>query len=377
MSDLVEEIVVNDALTLTFTLKYPGLHYFSQIDIVSPGALARSGKDFGRKPVCTGPFKVDTWVHDRLVLVANDKYWAGRPRLDRVHFQFVTEQRELVDGLLKGDLHFTPNVQDPIFLERIRESGRVKLLPVPGLNLYYLGFYTDRPPLDDRLVRRAVAHAIDIPRMVLFLGRGAAVAAKGPLSPSMKGYDPNVSQAHHDPAAARELLAKARFNPARVFTLVHDNAVTMDAEMAAAIQGDLRRVGISVELMGKPTARGVATAAQAREGDMFIYGWHLRAPYPERLLIPLFHSRAAASTNLTGFKNPTVDQLLDKALDLPDGPELASVYSRVQRHLAEDAPMVFLYHLTRMVAHSDRVRGLEMTVGMDPHDKLVRVDLAP
>ncbi len=375
LSELVDEVAVHDPLTMSFRLKYPGLHYFSQIDVVSATALARVGKDFGRKPVCSGPFKLATWTNEQLVLVANDRYWAGRPRIDRVVFRVVNEPKALVDELLAGRIDLTHDVRSPAFIERLRESPSVKLVPVPGLNVLYLGFYTERPPFDDRLVRRAAAQAINVPRMALFLGRGTAVPAKGPLSPAMKGYDSEVSQAPHDPAAAHEFLTRARWDPKRSLRLVHNSALAMDAETAGAIQADLRRVGVTVELVGKPSQGEVATAVRAREGDMFLNGWHLRAPYPERLLVPLFHSRSGGTTNLTRYTNPAVDKLLDDALRLPDGPELNRIYSRVQHLVVNDAPMVFLYHLTRIVVHSARLRGLEMTVGMDPHDRLVGVDL--
>ena len=100
----------------------------------------------------------------------------------------------------------------------------------------------------------------------------------------MKGYDTKVSQAPYDPSVSQELLTRAGWDPKRSVRLVHSSAL-MDAETAGAVQADLRRVGLTVELVGKPSARDVATAVLAREGDMFLYGWHLRAPYPERLLV--------------------------------------------------------------------------------------------
>ncbi|MGH7325715.1 MAG: ABC transporter substrate-binding protein [Candidatus Rokuibacteriota bacterium] len=377
LSDLIDDIQVQDGSTVGFKLKYPGFAYFSQIDVVGPAALATAGREFGRKPVCAGPFKVDRWLPDRIEMVANDKYWGGRPRLDRVIFRFIEEQREIVERLLGGELHFTPNLRDPVFLERLRESPRVKVVSVPGLNVYYLGFYTERPPFDSRLLRRAVAQSIDVARAALFLGRGAAVAAKGPLSPAMRGYDPAVSQAAFDPDSARRLVSQAGFDVSRPLRLVHDSAVTMDAEIAGAIQRDLRQIGLKVELVGKPSSRDLVTAVRARDGDMFLYSWHLRAPYPERLLIPLFHSGASEATNLSRYRNMALDRLLDEALRLHEGPAQNALYSRTQQVIVDDAPMIFLYHLTRMAAQAQRVRGLDLNLGVLPHDKLVKVDLVP
>ncbi len=377
LSDLIQDIETPDPMHVRFRLKYPGLHYLSQVDIVSVPALRRLGAEFGKRPVCTGPFAFESRSADRIVLRRNEKFWGGVPKIPRVVFRFMPDTREVVQGLVRGEVDLVPRVRDPVFFERLREHASVRLVPVPALNVFYLGFYLERPPFDDPEVRRAVAHAINVERAVTFLGRGAAVAARGPLAPSMKGYDGGARQPAYDPERARQLLARSGRGGNLTVRLVHNAALTLVAELAGAIQNDLKRVGVNVELLGKPSWSEVVKGARAREGDMFLYDWNLRAPYPERLLVPLFHSQAAESTNLTRYRNPALDRLLDRALRLPEGDEQSEVYARVQRLIVEDVPMVFLYHAVHMAAHSARVRGLELNLGTLPHDKLVRADVAP
>lgn len=375
LSELIEDIGAVDRLTLALKLKHPGLHYLSQSEIVSPTALLTRGKAFARNPVCTGPFKFDSWSADQLVLVANDQYWAGRPQVDRVVFRFIAEGKAVVDALLKGEVDFVARLPDPVWFERLRESPRIKWVPFPGLNLYYLGFYTERPPFDNAMVRRAVAHAINVPRAALFLGRGVAVPAKGSLPPGVRGHDPEVNQGPYDPQAAKELLNKSGQAAIPTVKVIHNSALTFTAEVAGAIQSDLRRIGIQVELLGKPGWPEVVAAVRRREGDMFLYSWNVRAPYPERFLFPLFHSRSAETTNLTNYRSPALDRLLEDALRIPEGPVQSRMLSQVQRMIVEDAPMVFLYHAIRVAAYADRVQGLELNLGLLPHDKLVKVDL--
>ncbi len=377
LRDLIDDVQARDPLTLVFTLKYPGWHYLSQVDVASPAALRTLGKDFGRRPMCSGPFKVESWSPQQIVLTANDTYWAGRPRIDRVVFRFIPEAKAVVEALESGEADVSPYLVDTVFFERLRESPRVKLVPVSGLNIFYLGFYTERPPFNNPALRRALAQGINTQRTALFLGRGAAVAAKGPLPPAVKGYDGTVGQLPHDPQGARALLGKAGYGQGVALKLLHNSAVTFDAEVAGAIQNDLRRVGVTVELLGKPSSGDVFKAVRAREGDMFLYSWHVRAPYPERILLPLFHSGSPETTNLTQYRNPTLDKLLGEALQLPEGPAQNRLYSQAQRLIVDDAPMVFLYHATKMAAHTDRVRGLELNLGSLPHDKLVKVDVTP
>ncbi|MFB3816923.1 MAG: ABC transporter substrate-binding protein [Candidatus Methylomirabilales bacterium] len=377
LRDLIAHVEVRGPDTVAFRLKYPGLHYLSQVDIVSPSALAKAGKAFGRSPVCSGPFKLERWSAEQLVLAANDQYWAGRPRIARVVFKFIPETKAVVDALVSGEADFSPFLVDTVFFERLREHPRTRLVPVSGLNIFYLGFYTERAPFNNALLRRAIASGINASRAALFLGRGAAVAAKGPLPPAVKDHDGGAGQAPHDPQAARALLEQAGQGHGLTLKLLHNSAVTFDAEVAGAIQNDLQRIGVSVELVGKPSSGDVFKAVRAREGDMFLYSWHVRAPYPERILVPLFHSRSPDTTNVTRYRNPALDTLLGEALQLPEGPARSRLYSQAQRLIVDDAPMVFLYHAVRMAAHTDRVRGLDLNLGSLPHDKLVNVDLAP
>jgi peptide/nickel transport system substrate-binding protein len=376
LSGLIDDIQIQDSLTLAFKLKHPALHYLSDVDIVSPTALSRLRKDFERSPVCTGPFKFESWSADRIVLVANDKYWAGRPRLDRVVFRIITDGKAIVEGLISGEVDFAPVIAEAALLERLREHAGITLVAIPGLNINYLGLYTERPPFNDPLVRRAVAQAINVPRLTLFLGRGMAAPAKGPLPPAMRGHDPAVAQLPHDPTAAAAALKKAGAGALRSVRLIYNGSATLMSEIAGAIQSDLRRVGIAVELEGKQTFGEVVAAARARQGDMFVYNWYVRGPYPDRLLAPLFHSRSTGTSNLTHYSNPAVDRLLEEASRLPDGPEQRRMFSQIQKAIVDDAPMVFLYHFTRVAAHARRVQNLSLKLDVAPHDKLLKVDLA-
>lgn len=376
LSELIADIRVVNEGTLVFKFKYPGLHYLSEVDIGSPSALASLGKEFGRKPVCSGPFAFESWKDDRITVTAFDRYWAGRPKIDRVVFHIIRQSEAIVAKLINGELDFVPTIPDPNILEQLRENPKVRLMAVPGLNIFYLGMYTDRPPFNDPVLRKAIVQGIDSSRMAQILGRGATETAKGPLSPAMKGYDPEVTQVAYDPQSARELLTRAGFGSGTL-RLVYNSSVAFLGELAGAVRSDLGRIGLTVEFVGKPSFRELVAAARAREGDMFLYTWFVRAPYPERILMPLFHSRAVGTSNLTRYQNPSVDKMLEEAIRLPEGAEQQRLYARIQRVIVDDAPMVFLFHWTRMAALRPRVKGLALKLDSAPADKLVTVDLVP
>jgi hypothetical protein len=108
---------------------------------------------------------------------------------------------------------------------------------------------------------------------------------------------------------------------------------------------------------------------------MFLYGWHIRAPYPERLLVPL-SLPLGRDLKPDPLQEPESRQMLDDALGCQRA-RAGQEYSQIQKLIVEDAPMVFLYHAIRMAAYADRVQGLELNLAALPHDKLVKVDLGP
>ena len=357
LTQLVDSIEVRDDLTLAFKLKYPGLHYLSQIEIASPTALAKLGKDFARAPSYTGPSSLSSWDKDRLVLVAYDRYWGGRPKVDRVVFQFIPGGDAVVEAMLKGGVDFSSVLPEPTLFERLREDPRIKLAQVPGLNVFYLGFYTERAPLNNPHLRRAVAHAVNAERAAQALGRGVALPAKGPLSPAMLGYDPSVSQAAYDPRAARELVARSGGRPNLTLRLVHNNTTPFDVDLASSIRVDLRQIGITVQ---SARQAGIRRDGQGGAGPR---GRHVHvqlacplapsgAPAPPPLPLQVFRH-----VQLDAVHQPETGSASGRGADGAGGPAQAKLYSQIQQTIVDDAPMVFLYHSTRMAAYADRVNG--------------------
>ena len=369
---LIEDVRVQDEQTLLFRLKYPGFQYLGQrylfkLAPVSPDAIATRGEELARNPVGTGPFMNPTWLPDRIVLHKNPRYWGGEPKIDEVHFRYIPDGNEAVDALLTGDVDYVPTLSDPDSFEKVLHDTRVKVLMVPGFNVFYLGFHLRKPPFDNPVIRHAVVRALNVHRMAL-IGRGAATAAAGPLPPHMLGYDPGVRQDPYDPESARRQLQEAGYD-GRPVTLVHYGPASFARHLALAVERDLDEVGLKILRQEAPTWSDVVSAAQRGEGDLFIYSWHMRTDDAQGFLRALFHSSNIGVTNLTQYSNPTVDRLLDQ----PPPHQ----FSTAVRQIFDDAPMAFLSHWTRVVAHKARVRGLRLNIGVLPQDRLVGVDVGP
>jgi peptide/nickel transport system substrate-binding protein len=383
--DLIESVEAS-GLRVTFKLKYPGFHHLTQMDVVSQSPIyAKDGREVGRQ--CSGPFKFESWVGNQISLVAfpdNWRYGRRPPKIGRVVFQVIDKPSAVVEGFRRSELDYAPILSDLKDFEKVREIPNVTFVSVPALNIYYLGFYTEKAPFDTPAMRKAATQAINVPRMVSFISRGAAEAARGPLAPPFKSYDPTISQPSYDPDAARAQFTRAELGPSSKVVLVYHREKDRDEQVATAVQDALRQVGVTVVLDAKPTDAELFAAIRDREGHMFINSWKVRAAYPERVLDPLFLSAnikreggKVKGSNFTGYANPAVDQALKTARETPEGVERDRLYREVQQRIVADAPMVFLYHLRKTPMLGRRVKHLDLDPGAHPTDKLLTVELTP
>jgi len=375
-AELIHGVKVVDDFTVEVKLRNPDFLRFASLYIVSPSALKKMGKDFVKHPIGTGPFTFETWSKGEIVLSANPHYWRGRPGVEKVIYRIIPNASDAVEGLLKGEIDYNWNIE-PQYYERISESPHLRLFPVSALNTYYLGFYTHKGFSRVAAARRAMAHAINVPRMVLFLGRGGALPAHGLIPPSAAGYRSDIRQPEYDIARAREILRRGGLEKGGPLTLLYTDSVTFVSEVAHAIQSDLRKVGIEVTLKGYPEWRDVVESVRRQEGDMFIYNWSVAAPDPGRFLYPLFHSEAIGRTNFFSYANPEVDRLLSEARKPMEESKRLRLLQEAERIIVRDVPAVFLFHQVRMAAANKRVKNLEINIYSRPQDKFLTVDLEP
>ena len=373
LAGLVRDITIVDDHTIRIALKNPRMHLFFMVPLVSPDALAKHGRQFGEHPVGTGPFKFLRGTAEEIRLGAYPEYWGGRPKIDQIAFKVLPSSEKTMQEFLAGKLDFLPEVE-PTYLERITANPATRLIRVPTLSLYYLGFRTDQKPFSDVRLRQAVRRAIDVERMILFTSRGTGLAAFGPIPPGGEAHDVGLKKAQYSPEAARQLLRASGQTELRL-SLLFNAGWGFFAEMAQAIKADLAKVGVGVELVPLATYKDLVTEIRQGKGDMFMYSWFTVLPDADVWLGRLFPSNAV--DNLTHYSNPQVDALLEQARGIADPVPREAQYKRIQRIVVDDAPIVPLFHEIRVSAYNTRVVGLELNAQSFPTDRFARIELRP
>ena len=203
---------------------------------------------FDRKPVGTGPLRFVSWTKDdRLVLEANPTYWGGKPDFDRLVVRPIPELAARVAAVLKGEVDVVTQVP-PDQLDRINANASTRAVGALYAGLYVLAVNSKNPPLDNPLVKQALALAIDRDAIVKELWRGRGIVPSGPIAKGDNHFDAGLPPLPYNPKEARERLKKAGYKGEEVVIETTSGYTANDKPMSEAIAAMWKDAGINAKV---------------------------------------------------------------------------------------------------------------------------------
>jgi peptide/nickel transport system substrate-binding protein len=355
--------------------------------------------------VTNGPFKFDEWVKgDHITLVRNENYYLGAPDVDKWVRRIYADTPSAMAAYLAGQVDII-NVEredvgtieaeiangEPFAIKPLLSDGYSYLAMNNG-DPYNpeMGWVDENenesfdegepvnmeqgkhPILSDKLVRQAIAYAIDYDDIIqqVALGQGAPLAAN--VIPAVSwAYNSNLEPYALDIEKAALLLDEAgwvlegngvRMKDGKPLALsIITNADNTDREkMAAIIKEDLDAVGfdITVELFEWGT---FVTKLLGQEFDMAVLGWIGLGSDPDDSEFWAYrYDEPDVGFNFTSYYNEEVESKLFEANSLVGCPlqDRAALYHDIQAQIHEDAPYAFLFTPMTNVAWNTRLHGI-------------------
>lgn len=382
----ISQIIALDPMTVQIQLKTPYAPFISTLagtsfSIVSPTAV----HSLGENPIGTGPFKFGRWdKDDKIVLNANDVYWAGTPKLDCLIFRSIPDNAMRLTELQAGNLHVMefPNPED---IPLIQSDLQLELLMQPSLNVGYLAMNMEKPPFDNQKVRLAINHAINKVDIVDRLYQGLGIPAKNPIPPTLWSYDDSIEDYEYNPELATKLLIEAGYPDGFETTLwalpVPRPYIPDGMAMAEILQADLEQVGIIANIVTFDWRTYLNKTANG-EHDMAMLGWIADVADPDNFFYSLLSIPNAEKPayNISFYRNEELQKLLDRArmstneeiqeldiLDLGRGSVITDrdirtrLYQQAQAIVHRDAPWVPLAHAQRILVINKDVKNLRLS----------------
>jgi peptide/nickel transport system substrate-binding protein len=314
---------------------------------------------FNERPVGNGPFRFVAHQRGRRwVFEANPAFPAGLggpPALGRLVIVVVEEPTTKLAGLTSGELHVAGIL--PMHASVVRRVPGLTVVDYPVLMSYGIFWNARRPVFQEPRLRRALTLALDRRQMVAAYLYGFGEVAGGPVPASHPRAVP-VPVVPFGRAAARALLdslgwrldangVRRRGTGELAFTLT--TVGSADNVLEQMIQADLAAVGVRVRIRQLELGAFLAGAqSPSREYDALVTG--IPGDLSLGYLGALFDSRRRGEAQqYAQYANPAVDAALD-----------AGDLAAVQRLVAADLPVTWLYHARGVQGVSRRLHGVLM-----------------
>lgn len=348
--DRYQVAMTNSIVDATFIEAFP--FFF----IVPRDEAERLGRDFGFRPVGSGPYVFVSWSRDDTILLrANPAYWEGRPFISALEFRIIpdsaTAQAEFdtgrLDYMLLSDVTYRRYSEDPKWIPFVIE--------VPELFTRYVGLNVTKPPLSDVRVRQAINHAVDKATIVRTVLQGKALAPTGIFPPSHPAYNKAIQGYPYNTARARELLAAAGL--AGGFDLeLHGSTSPVTGRWMEAIQRYLTDVGGRVRIVQQDFGV-VLDRASKGEIPTFVASWGT-GPNCVNYLSAFRSRNFGAAGNRMFYKNDRVDALLDEAEGTFDLRRQIRLCQEAEQLIVADAPWLIFNYNKAVLVHQPNIHGL-------------------
>jgi oligopeptide transport system substrate-binding protein len=359
----LQGVRVVDPRTLEIRLDSPKSYFLMKLSypvsaIVDEANVRAGGQNWAQKPNGSGPFRLERFAADQLVLRRFDRFYAGAPTLDRVtilYGQSATSPMNLYEG---GKIDFTRVPISSVDRVLVENSPlRAQLTITPSLSLTYIGFNVAMPPFDDPAVRRAFAQAINRERIATVSLEGRVALAQGIVPPTMPGGPWAGQVLPYDLAAARATLAASRYGGADKLPrpTIYSSGSTIGVSMRKVYERDL---GVSLEVIDLDWPEYLE-GLSARAYPAFEITWIADYPDPENFLPVLFGN--GSGENHTGYNNPEVERLFAAAASERDPARRRDLYLQAQQIILNDAVIIPYYHAIDYTLVKPYVKGLPIT----------------
>lgn len=304
-------------------------------------------------PVGTGPYRFESWRRGESVeLRAYEGYWGGRPAIAALRYQFISDPSAAYAALMAGDLDLFSNFPAPENLAQFKADPRFRVSVGSSEGETLLAYNHRHAPLDQRLVRQALAHALD---------RRAIIEA------AMYGYGQPIGS-HFPPqhAAALDLTGLSAYDPARARALLAQAGVPPGLELqlklpptpyarrsGEIIAAQLAQVGLRLKVQNLEWAQWIDQVFQRHDFDLTVI------VHAE----PQDYDIYGREDYYFGYRSPRYQALLAE-LEASSEPQARHrLLQALQRHLAEDAANGFLFQYPRLLVQRQELQGLQFNGG--------------
>lgn len=342
-----------------------------------PESFYKDPKAFGESPVSDGPYKFDSWDHDKEIKLVKNPDYKGNRKVNNggVTFKIYTDANAAYADVQAGNLDVMDTVpsadsktfeSDSSVVPYNKAGSVIQTFTIPS-DLEHWKTSTE----EGQLRRQALSMAIDRQAICDKVLNGLGTPAVEFTSPKTPGYSDSLKgneNLKYNKKKAKELWEKANaispWTSDDKLTFAYNADGGHETTYTAVVNSINNTLGSEVAATNPyPTFNDYRTAVSDRKVQgAFRSGWQPDYPSAENYLVANYASAAADGngSNDGDYKNSEFDDLCSKAAAAQTTDEANKLYQQAQEVLLNDLPAVPLYYANAYGVAATGVSGFEM-----------------
>lgn len=286
----------------------------------------------------SGPYTVKSDTKDAITLAAFDGYHGGHVYTREVKYLGIQDSTKVPDSDLKNKtIQFMALRSDPKFAAKLKTFGYSEVnqdsYEVADLIINTGGSGKDKP-LANVAVRKALAQALNIPKIISIGDAAGAIPATQTTPKGIPGYNPSIKAPVYSVENAKKALVAAGYPNGFSFKLTYFD-VSPNKELVQQIKTDLAAIGVTVNPDPQTDQQALGDIAFGGKTDMFY---------------AVLSSSLVDGSDVTGlfqglpfFSNKSFNDLMTKASTELDPAKRVEYLQQAQKALSDDQDDIPLF----------------------------------
>jgi len=365
----VSSIEIIDDYTVRVKLKAPSSNFLSglyYIGVVPKHILEKdpyNNIEFNRKPIGTGPFKLESWKSGKEILLsANDKYFRGRPYLDQIRLLRISDSSDIWRQLELGKIDTAYNEMTAEDFQLLKRSPIISIYSIKDYMNYAITFNLKNKKFHDERIRIALSAAIDRKEIIDKGLGGNGDECNGVFSP---GSIDSPSKNQYDPEMSLELLHKMGYrdtdkdgildrNGKKLsFNILFDSNNILKKDVILIIQKQLMEIGVEITAKEVPVPE-IFSRVLVGNYELIFSNF---STYLDMSALSWNTESIRAGYNLSYYSNPKVDALFEKLMATGDPNRRKVIMTLIQKQMTLDVAGIFLFTRYNLVPMNKRIHG--------------------
>jgi peptide/nickel transport system substrate-binding protein len=313
-----------------------------------------------------------------LVLVRNPTYWGTPGKLDKLVFQFFSDDSQLVPALENHEINMmNPTTVNLSIVQNADQVPNTTKATIPGLEFEHIDFNQADPYLARVQVREAIAHGVNRPsiiaRTVGEISNQIQPLGSRMLMPTQQGYQ--GTSYSYDPSLSNNLMKEAGFKKASdgywqpdfgpqkgkdlTFTIQSTSGNSVRAETEELFQAQMKAIGIKINIQNYDANTLFGTNLPNGTYQIGEFAWY-STPFVSGNQ-PIYCSYTNTNNcgeNWTHSANSKVDQLMTDGISAPSEAKEEADFNAADAILWQDMVTLPLYQQPAFFVWSNNLKGV-------------------